>query len=123
MDEELLHIESGVSGADESDDLLFTDAALEKIREIRRTGNVPDEYFVRLGSKSSGCLGMSYTINFDMEKNKDDREFELGDQIVVTDHKSLFYLMGVKVDFTDTEKGSGFVFHNPNNANVCGCSH
>jgi iron-sulfur cluster assembly protein len=122
-EQELYRIDSRVSGADENDQLIFTKKAIDKIKDIRMANNVPEEYFVRLGSKSAGCQGMSYTINFDADMNDYDREFEAEGERIVTDSKSLFYLMGVTVDYTETEKGSGFTFNNPNNAGVCGCSH
>jgi iron-sulfur cluster assembly protein len=122
-DQEVYKIDSMVSGADEDDMLIFTRQALDKISDIRKSNNVPEEYFVRLGSKSGGCKGMSYTITFDAETNDSDREFEAGEEKIVTDAKSLFYLMGVTVDYIEGEHGSGFVFTNPHNANVCGCSH
>ncbi len=37
------------------------------------------------------------------------------------DAKSLFYLMGVQIDFTDGLNGRGFTFSNPQATKTCGC--
>ena len=37
------------------------------------------------------------------------------------DNKSLFYLMGCEIDFTDGLNGRGFVFNNPQATKTCGC--
>ena len=43
-----------------------------------------------------------------------------GIQIFI-DPKSLFYLSGTELDFTDGLNGRGFVFNNPNATKTCGC--
>ncbi|RMD49011.1 MAG: iron-sulfur cluster assembly accessory protein, partial [Ignavibacteria bacterium] len=37
------------------------------------------------------------------------------------DGKSLFYLSGTELDFSDGLNGKGFVFNNPNAVKTCGC--
>jgi iron-sulfur cluster assembly protein len=50
-----------------------------------------------------------------------DREYLIGNLRIVIDRRSLFYLMGVTLDFLETPQGKGFVFSNPNNLPTCGC--
>lgn len=40
---------------------------------------------------------------------------------LVTDGKSLLYLFGMRLDFSDALIGGGFQFHNPNATDACGC--
>jgi iron-sulfur cluster assembly protein len=40
---------------------------------------------------------------------------------VFIDPKSLFYLSGTVLDFSDGLNGKGFVFNNPQAAKTCGC--
>ena len=40
---------------------------------------------------------------------------------IVTDPKSLLYLFGLTLDYSDALIGGGFKFHNPNAAGECGC--
>ena len=39
----------------------------------------------------------------------------------IVDPKSLFYLSGTVLDFSDGLNGKGFVFNNPQAAQTCGC--
>ena len=66
-------------------------------------------------AKLKVCLG------FDSQKRDGDKEVLLGDVKLFVDAKSLFYLMGTELDFTDGLNGRGFTFNNPNAAKTCGC--
>ena len=76
--------------------------------------------FVRVGVKSGGCSGLSYNIDFDEKKEKDNVQ-DYGDFKVFIDLKSSIYLKDVVLDFKDGLNGKGFVFSNPNATNTCGC--
>lgn len=114
-------INTGIMGAEESDSIFLSKKALDKIINIREENNVPDEYSLRLGTKMGGCSGLSYIIGFDSELNDNDKLIEMTDLNLVIDRTSLFYLMGVTLDYIDDATGSGFVFSNPNNEKTCGC--
>lgn len=115
-------IPSGIAGTSESDDIMISHKALEMISAIRGENNVPEDYFLRIGTRGGGCSGMSYSLGFDNEFDTlNDRRFVTDKVNLVVDAKSLFYLMGVTLDFVEGPDGSGFVFNNPNNAHTCGC--
>jgi iron-sulfur cluster assembly protein len=114
-------IHTGVIGTEEQDALSVTRRALDKIDAIKSENNVPAEYSLRLGTQSGGCSGMNYILGFDSEVNDNDKLIELHNLNLVIDNKSIFYLMGVTLDYVDDVHGSGFVFNNPNNAKTCGC--
>lgn len=116
---ELVH--TGVIGAEDQDALSVTRRALDKIDAIKSENNVPADYSLRLGTQSGGCSGMNYILGFDSEVNENDKLIELHNLNLVIDNKSLFYLMGITLDYVDDVHGSGFVFNNPNNAKTCGC--
>lgn len=116
-------IPTGVLGTDNDDDIFITDAAIESIRKIREENNVPSDMRLRLGTRGGGCSGMNYVIGFDTTINENDREFRIRDLDILVDSKSLFYMMGVTLDYVSDETGSGFLFNNPYNEKVCGCSH
>ena len=40
---------------------------------------------------------------------------------IVVDKKSVLYLVGTELDFTDGLNGKGFSFNNPNASRTCGC--
>lgn len=120
---ELIKIDTKVNGADEEDVIMVTLDAIDKLREIITENDVPDDYFLRFAIQGGGCHGMNYTLGFDSKKSDRDRVFLASDIDLVIDNKSLFYLMGVTVDYVETDTGKGFVFKTPNDAPACGCGH
>jgi len=71
---------------------------------------------------------MSYTMDFiqanDIDKNDEIYEYQISDQIsftVVCDPKSLLYIYGMQLDFSNDLIGGGFNFINPNATQTCGC--
>jgi len=118
---EVEKIDTGIFGAEEQDHILVTRRAIDKVMQIRSDNSVPEEYALRLGTQSGGCSGMNYILGFDSEINDNDKLIQSDDLKFVIDNKSVFYLMGVTLDYVDDVHGSGFVFSNPNNAKTCGC--
>jgi iron-sulfur cluster assembly protein len=116
-------ISTGVEGANVDEDIIFTNEALTEINRIIAENNVPEHYHLRLGTKGGGCAGMSYILGFDSRVNEEDRTYKLNNLKFVMDSKSLFYLMGVTVDFVENEQGRGFVFNSPNDYGTCGCQN
>jgi len=115
-------IPTGIEGATENDDIFISTRAIEMINSIRMQNNVPEDYFLRMGVQGGGCSGFSYALGFDSDFDElNDREYFVGNLRIVIDRRSLFYLMGVTLDFVDTPQGRGFVFSNPNNLPTCGC--
>ena len=77
--------------------------------------------FVRVAVKGGGCSGLSYDLSFDTEQQISDTLAEdKGIQILI-DMKSLLYLYGTELDFSDGLNGKGFQFINPNASRTCGC--
>jgi len=102
-------------------DIIVTDNALQQIRKIREEGNIPNDYALRISVKGGGCSGFTYNLGFDGETNESDTLFEYDDVKIAVDGKSLFYLTGTELDFSDGLNGKGFVFNNPNASKTCGC--
>lgn len=75
---------------------------------------------LRVGVKGGGCSGLSYFLDFDQKKEKDN-EFDFGGVKVYVDPKSDLYLNGTKIDYVDTLQEKGFKFINPNASKTCGC--
>ena len=103
-----------------SDDqlVLLTESAISKIKELlekEETGKG-----LRLGVKGGGCSGLSYSVAFDFEKEKDNVQ-EVGGFKIYLDPKSTIYLKGIELDHQGGLEGKGFVFRNPNASNTCGC--
>ncbi len=116
-----LSIPTGITGTDENDNISITAKALAQVKELKKQNNIPDEYGLRIGVKGGGCSGMSYTLGFDSESRETDMVLDAQGVKVFIDAKSMFYLMGVTLDFSDGLMGRGFTFNNPNATKTCGC--
>jgi len=77
--------------------------------------------FVRVAVKGGGCSGLSYDLSFDTEKQLADTLAENNGVKILIDNKSLLYLFGTELDFSDGLNGKGFQFINPNASRTCGC--
>jgi len=116
-----LRIQTGIVGAEESDDITITAKAIAEIKRIREQNNIPETYGLRMGVRGGGCSGFSYALGFDAEPRSNDIVLEADGLRVFIDAKSMFYLMGVTLDFSDGLMGRGFTFKNPNATRTCGC--
>jgi iron-sulfur cluster assembly protein len=100
----------------------LTDAALKHINMLReQQGN--KELCLRVGVRQGGCSGMSYMMDFE-EPNQirdNDEVFDYEGFKIVCDPKSLLYLYGLVLDYSNAMIGGGFQFTNPNAAQTCGC--
>lgn len=99
----------------------LTEKAAAEVKKIMEQNNIPETYGLRVGVKGGGCSGLSYTLGFDADKREGDKEIAIDDIRIFVDNKSLFYLMGTEIDFTDGLTGRGFVFNNPQATKSCGC--
>ena len=102
-------------------EIIITDKASEEVKRIINENKIPDGYGLRVGVKGGGCSGFTYTLGFDAAPRDADTVVELNGVKLFVDGKSLFYLSGTELDFTDGLNGKGFVFNNPNAAKTCGC--
>ena len=77
--------------------------------------------FVRVAVKGVGCSGLSYDLSFDTDQQTGDTLAENNGVKILIDMKSLLYLFGTELDFSDGLNGKGFQFINPNASRTCGC--
>ena len=77
--------------------------------------------FVRVAVKGGGCSGLSYDLSFDTDQQTGDTLAENNGVKILIDMKSLLYLFGTELDFSDGFNGKGFQFINPNASRTCGC--
>ena len=108
--------------------ILITEAAMRQLAGLVRQQG--EDKVLRVGVRSGGCSGMSYTMDFidAGQIRADDEEYtyqpEPGDACafrVVCDPKSLLYIYGMQLDFSSALIGGGFNFTNPNASQTCGC--
>lgn len=88
--------------------------------EVRRLVAEEGMPGLRLGIKGGGCSGLSYSLEF-TEEREGDTIIDFEDFKVFLDRKSTIYLSGITLDHQSGLDGRGFVFHNPQASNTCGC--
>lgn len=101
--------------------ITVTEAAANKIKALKVEDNAANEAFLRVHVKKGGCSGFSYKMEFDTNKQDNDKSFEGNGATVVIDSKSLLYLIGMTLDYEGGLNGKGFIFSNPNASKSCGC--
>ena len=97
------------------------DRAKDKIMSLLDEEGKAKDSFVRVGVKGGGCSGLMYDLDFDTELKEEDKVIEDNSVRIVVDKKSVLYLVGTELDFTDGLNGKGFSFNNPNASRTCGC--
>jgi iron-sulfur cluster assembly accessory protein len=101
----------------------LSDKALSHLQKLRSQSG-SDQLLLRIGVKSGGCSGMSYLMDFEQEANVKPEDSIIdheGQFRLVCDSKSLLYLFGMQLDYSDALIGGGFQFQNPNAQDTCGC--
>ena len=101
--------------------ITVTDKAKEKIGELLQQEGRTPKHNVRVSVKGGGCSGLMYDLNFDDQIYPADQVFEDKGVKILVDKKSLLYLLGTVLDFSDGLNGKGFQFINPNASRTCGC--
>jgi iron-sulfur cluster assembly protein len=101
--------------------IFVSDTAKSRIEDILKNDKLDSTHFVRVSVNSGGCSGLSYQMDFDNQQRPEDEVFEDKGVKVVVDPKSILYLFGTTLDFSEGLNGKGFYFHNPNASRTCSC--
>lgn len=101
--------------------------AMKRLRELRDQGQVDKDgnLILRMGVRNGGCSGMSYVMDFSTSDEilEDDAVDEYPSEKIscVVDAKSMLYLYGLELDYSEELIGGGFKFFNKNAEESCGC--
>ncbi len=104
-----------------NEEISLTEKAARQVTKVKSENNIPESHGLRLGVKGGGCSGLTYVLGFDEKAKESDKVMNIHGVTVFVDPKSLFYLAGTVLDFSDGLNGKGFVFNNPQAAKTCGC--
>ena len=116
----------GTHLANDGKGILITELAMKQLAQLCQQQG--QEKILRVGVRSGGCSGMSYTMDFVSSNDVQDGDelyeytpFDGSSFKVVCDPKSLLYIYGMQLDFSTELIGGGFNFTNPNASQTCGC--
>lgn len=104
-----------------NDEIALTAKAVTEVRRLMSSNNIPEAHGLRVSVKGGGCSGLSYVLGFDEAPSEKDTVMHVEGLRVFVDPKSLFYISGTVLDFSDGLNGKGFVFNNPKASKTCGC--
>lgn len=101
--------------------ILMSESAVQQVKMLRDQQG--KDLCLRVGVRGGGCSGMSYTMDFEEPSNirPDDEVYDYDGFKVICDPKSLLYLYGLMLDYSNALIGGGFQFTNPNANQTCGC--
>lgn len=100
--------------------MTVTDAAAERVKALLASRGKPSAG-VRIGVRTKGCSGMSYTLEFADEKGQFDEVVEVNGVTLLIDPKATMFILGTEMDYVEDKLESGFRFNNPNEKGRCGC--
>ena len=100
--------------------MTLTEAAADRIRALLSKRGKP-AVGIRVGVRSRGCSGLTYTLEYADEKGKFDEIVEDKGVTVLIDPKASMFIIGTEMDYIEDKLQSGFTFRNPNEKGRCGC--
>jgi iron-sulfur cluster assembly protein len=100
--------------------ITLTDRAVARVRALIDKRGQPAAG-IRIGVKSKGCSGLSYSVEYADERGKFDDVIEVEGVRVFIDPTAIMFVIGSEMDYVEDKLQSGFVFRNPNEKGRCGC--
>lgn len=100
--------------------ITITPAAHDRIRALLASRGKPS-VGIKIGVRSKGCSGLSYTVEYADGIEKFDEVVDGGEFKVLIDPKAVIFLIGTEMDYVEEKLKSGFTFRNPNEKGRCGC--
>lgn len=98
----------------------ITEAAAARVQALLDQRGKPSAG-IRIGVRTKGCSGLSYTMEYADERSEHDDVVEDKGITLFIDPKASMFIFGTEVDYVEGEMESGFVFTNPNEKGRCGC--
>ena len=100
--------------------MTVTEAAAQRIQALLAKRGKPS-VGIRVGVRSRGCSGLTYTLEYADEKGKFDEVVQDKGITILIDPKASMFIIGTEMDFVEDKLQSGFTFRNPNEKGRCGC--
>ncbi|HZL59002.1 MAG TPA: iron-sulfur cluster assembly accessory protein [Stellaceae bacterium] len=100
--------------------MTVTESAAQRIQALlAKRGK--DSAGIRIGVRSRGCSGLTYTLEYADDKGKFDEIVQDKGVTILIDPKASMFIIGTEMDYVEDKLQSGFTFRNPNEKGRCGC--
>ena len=113
-------VDSGAPGVAVGIHLGAERAAVARIQSLLDKRGKPS-VGIRVGVRSRGCSGLTYTLEYADEKGKFDEVVQANGVTILIDPKATMFIIGTEMDYVEDKLQSGFTFRNPNEKGRCGC--
>lgn len=100
--------------------ITVTDAAAARVKALLAKGD-GKMTGLRVGIKTKGCSGLSYSIEYAEAKGPHDEVVMDKGVTIYVDPRATMFILGSEMDYVEDRLQSGFVFRNPNEKGRCGC--
>ena len=100
--------------------MTLTATAVERVKALLDNRGKPSAG-IRIGVRTKGCSGLSYTLEYADAKGPADEMVEQDGVTILIDPKASMFIFGTEMDFVEEKLQTGFVFRNPNEKGRCGC--
>jgi iron-sulfur cluster assembly protein len=100
--------------------MTLTASAVERVKALMDKRGKPSAG-IRIGVRTKGCSGLSYTLEYADAKGPADEMVEQDGVTILIDPKASMFIFGTEMDFVEEKLQTGFVFRNPNEKGRCGC--
>jgi iron-sulfur cluster assembly protein len=100
--------------------MTLTDAAAARVKALLDKRGKPSAG-IRIGVRTKGCSGLSYTLEYADERGKFDEVVEDKGVVILIDPKATMFILGTEMDYVEDKMETGFKFTNPNEKGRCGC--
>ncbi len=100
--------------------MTVTEAAASRIQALLQKRGKPSAG-IRIGVRSRGCSGLTYTLEYADEKGRLDEVVQDKGVTILIDPKASMFIIGTEMDYVEDKLQSGFTFRNPNEKGRCGC--
>ncbi|MBL8692251.1 MAG: iron-sulfur cluster assembly accessory protein [Rhodospirillaceae bacterium] len=100
--------------------MTLTDAAAARVKALLDKRGKPSAG-IRIGVRTKGCSGLSYTLEYADDRGKFDEVVEDKGVVILIDPKATMFILGTEMDYVEDKMETGFKFTNPNEKGRCGC--
>lgn len=97
-----------------------TERAADRVKALLAARGKPSAG-IRIGVRTKGCSGLSYTLEYADAKGPFDEVVEAFGVTLLIDPKATMFVLGTEMDYVEEKLQTGFVFKNPNEKGRCGC--